>query len=483
MSARVLDRRTVLRGAGGAGIALPLLDAMVTLGGFLPGRRAQAATCPSPKRLVIIFSPNGHVPETWRCQVGASPNEFSLSPYLKPLEPVKDRSLFLEGVPNASGNDRRRTAVGHPLGCGSALTGSWNGSGTMYGGSGYKSGPPFHESLDNLVARTVGKSDPFPAYYLDAYQSPTNLNNRPFYAQGAPLAKFITPVFNPDVAFKQVFSGFTPPKPGVAPAPDPVVVAKVAERRSVLANVMEDFRALRCRLGPADRARLDAHLTEVGELEKRIVATLVVPTAPPGSGCRVPAINSAGLNNTYLTAYNSPDIAKIVRIHLDIAAAMLGCNRTRVIGFQFWAGGAQSVAPSWLGQGVHHNISHLEGSDPRGKLTVLGAWFAEQIMYLVTKLKAMPEGSCSVFDNTVILWASDFGNGWTHEGSWRETSWTLIGDGGGHFKAGRYLKFGGDSQYAHNRLLLSLAQYMGVNTDTFGAPEYCQGGALPGLTA
>ncbi len=63
-----------------------------------------------------------------------------------------------------------------------------------------------------------------------------------------------------------------------------------------------------------------------------------------------------------------------------------------------------------------------------------------------------------MFDNTVILWASDFGNGWTHEVSWRETSWTLIGNGGDYYKAGRYLKFGGDSQYAHNRLLLSLAQ-------------------------
>ncbi len=59
---------------------------------------------------------------------------------------------------------------------------------------------------------------------------------------------------------------------------------------------------------------------------------------------------------------------------------------------------------------------------------------------------------------------------------------TLIG-GGNCFKQGRYLKYPGGPDYSHNRLLLSLFQYMGIDQKTFGQAEYCDKGPLTGLTA
>jgi len=48
-----ISRRTILRGAAGAAIALPWLEAMSP-------RRARAAT--TPKRFIVMFSPNGTLP-------------------------------------------------------------------------------------------------------------------------------------------------------------------------------------------------------------------------------------------------------------------------------------------------------------------------------------------------------------------------------------------------------------------------------------
>jgi hypothetical protein len=44
---------------------------------------------------------------------------------------------------------------------------------------------------------------------------------------------------------------------------------------------------------------------------------------------------------------------------------------------------------------------------------------------------------------------------------------------------GRALKY---KKLPHNRLLLSLAHAFGHRIDKFGNPNYCAGGALPGLT-
>src|SRR5258708_33167653 len=53
----VLSRRMLLRGSTGAALALPLLNDVRLA-------RAQAAP-PFPKRLVVVFTPNGTIPSAW----------------------------------------------------------------------------------------------------------------------------------------------------------------------------------------------------------------------------------------------------------------------------------------------------------------------------------------------------------------------------------------------------------------------------------
>ena len=88
-----LSRRAVLRGAGIA-IALPWLEAM----GF--PREAQAAN--PAKRFVTVFQPGGTVLDNlkgenrWR-PTGTETN-FTLSPILAPLEPIRKKLLVVDGL-------------------------------------------------------------------------------------------------------------------------------------------------------------------------------------------------------------------------------------------------------------------------------------------------------------------------------------------------------------------------------------------------
>ncbi|MCA9539599.1 MAG: hypothetical protein KC620_11965, partial [Myxococcales bacterium] len=67
-----LSRRAFLRRAGGAALALPLLQ--------LP-RFARAGTGEGyPTRLIIFYQPNGTKMELWRPPAGATETQFTLGP-------------------------------------------------------------------------------------------------------------------------------------------------------------------------------------------------------------------------------------------------------------------------------------------------------------------------------------------------------------------------------------------------------------------
>src|SRR5918992_2023095 len=90
---KAIPRRLVLRGLG-AGLALPLLDAMV------PALSALARTAARPvRRLAITYSGNGVAPGFFEpATEGAA---YELTPILQPLAPFRDRALVLTGIDNS----------------------------------------------------------------------------------------------------------------------------------------------------------------------------------------------------------------------------------------------------------------------------------------------------------------------------------------------------------------------------------------------
>ncbi len=144
-----IARRTWLRGAAGAVIALPLLEAM------LP-RRAAAAPA-GAKRFIVMFSPNGTIASNFIPTRGATGAEgdFSLSPILAPLAPHQADLVIVEGLNQQGGG-----GDGHQNGIGGMLTGAPLNSGPFAGvgapPAGWATGP----SVDQRIAEGLAAPTP-----------------------------------------------------------------------------------------------------------------------------------------------------------------------------------------------------------------------------------------------------------------------------------------------------------------------------------
>ena len=137
-----LSRRTILRGAGGAAIALPWLEA-------LRPRRARAAATAPVKRFVVMFSANGTLPTQWTPT--GSETSFTLSPILTPLAAHQADLVIVQGLfQQGAGGD------GHQNGIGGMLTGQLLNSGPFAGMGSAPAGWPNGPSVDQRIAEVIG---------------------------------------------------------------------------------------------------------------------------------------------------------------------------------------------------------------------------------------------------------------------------------------------------------------------------------------
>jgi hypothetical protein len=180
-----------------------------------------------------------------------------------------------------------------------------------------------------------------------------------------------------------------------------------------------------------------------------------------------------------IIANNDITFPDIIDAELDIIAGAFACDITRVASIVV-APSRSDVVMTWDDFNVsHHEVSHWGDAenDSKGKLTQMNQWYSDQIALFVDRLKAIPEGDGTVFDNTVIAWVNELGIGNVH--SHTRIPLSIIGSGGGYFRTGRKMTYTGTT---HNDLLISLGQAMGLDLTEFGNPAYCKGG-LTGLTA
>jgi hypothetical protein len=157
---------------------------------------------------------------------------------------------------------------------------------------------------------------------------------------------------------------------------------------------------------------------------------------------------------------------------MDLLAMAFACDLTRVATLQ-WSRSGSAMRYPWLGiNDSHHLLSHAADTNTaaQNKLVAIGRWYAEQLAGLIARLKALPEGGGTVFDNTVIVWFTELakGNNHTRLGA----SFLLAGSGGGALRTGRHVSYGGAP---HNNLLVSLMNAMCVEEDRFGHPDFCTG--------
>ncbi len=414
--------------------------------------RLMAAIPKTPKRLVVIFTPNGTVPSAFWPTGGET--DFKLGPILEPLEAHRRRLLVLEGVNMQS----RGTGPGngHTQGIGHLLTGTPLLPGVLVDGMGRPSGYAGGVSVDQEIANhiSVGARVHSLPLGVRVIVPATPVRARLSY-RGANQP--LVPNDDPYDVFDGLFGGL---------AGTPQEQAKVVgQRRSVLDKTRHDIQRLMAEVGAEDRRRLESHLQSIREVESNL--------APSANRCAVPPVSKTRIDVTANDEY--PNVS---RLQMDLIATALACDVTRVVSL-LYSSTQSGQSFTWLGSTRgHHSLSHEPDSniEVQNTLVSINRWYAGEMRYLLDRLAALPEGNGSVLDSTLVVWCNELGVGNTH--SKLNLPFVMAGGGAG-FRMGRHVRYGGEGQ-SHNNLLVSLCNAFGVPRESFGDPRFCSG-ALPNL--
>jgi hypothetical protein len=428
---------------GAAAIALPFLDIMRGVG--------RAATPAFPKRFLVWFQPDGTIHENW-VPTGSGSN-YTLSRILQPLQPYQSNLVVLDGIYNHVGDYSQVPGDDHQKGMGTMLTGMHLLPGSQQGGcttcpaAGLAGGI----SVDQFIANKIGTSTKFKSLEVGvqagssgawAYSNYTDANSP------LPLED------DPRKVFTRIFADV---------GADAAAMARLrAERKSVLDAVTDSYQSLSAKLGADDKHKIDAHLTNIRDLELR----LTNPGATVGGSCMAPA------DPGKLDFLNNDNFPAIGKLQMDLMVMAFACDLTRVGTLQ-WENSVGDVRFTWLNlTRGHHDMSHDGDTVTQTieDLTNINVWYAQQLAYLLGKLKAIPEGNGTMLDNTLVFCVNELARGNVH--SHDKMPYLLCGGAGGDLQMGRFLTFNGQ---AHNDLLTTLCNVMGAPTAKFGDPNFCNG--------
>jgi hypothetical protein len=423
-----LSRRALLASLGAGAIALSP---------FVPLLNAGGTEAAMPKRLVLFFTPHGTIWDAWRPTGGGT--NFTLGPILAPLARHQQKITVFDGIQIVGNGDfAGHTPASVHLWTGSYLSAAANGS------YGWNTGP----SIDQVIANQVGGLTAYPSLQLGDSSGGTYPGSRIIYAD---VAKPLDPMQDPAAAFKQLFT----PKSGQA----------VSERLASLGVINAELSSLRPQIATADRFKVDAHLDALSAIQKRLQLT--------AQACQGPS-PAPGTDNS---------IPTVITEQMDILAAALACDLTRIASLQLTFADNDGNVYTWLGitDNGHHPLSHQPDSDNNAKaeLTKIYTWYADRFSYLLDKLDAIPEGSGTLLDNTLVVWGTELGTGNTHSGS--PTPFVVAGGGGLGVTGGRYVKYA--NMVNHQRLLVSIANAMGLTQMTKFGNLDTGSGPLPNFLA
>jgi hypothetical protein len=376
---RPLGRRTLLRGAlrgAAVGIGLPALQAMLNGNGT-----ALASGRPLPRRLGVFFWGNGVRHKFWVPQQRGA--RWYLSEELEPLARVKPYLNVVTGMKVKTGNEQ-----GHHAGTVGILSGCPMVS-QPHPSSAYAStfsGP----SIDQVAAAVIGRDTPFRSLELGVSRRVTeNEGTTLLYMSHRGPDAPNPPEYDPQAVFRRLFGGA-----GAALGP------------GVLDAAAEDARALASRLGAEDRRRMDQHLQDIRELERRVSR----PTLISGRGrqCPSPAALAA-----IAEVAGAPAHAELNAAMSRLVALSLSCDLTRVFTLMF--SGSVGETSFWeVGEDkAHHQLTHDEPGD-QPLVHAATVFIMRQLAVLLETLAATPDGAGNLLDSAAVLASSDTADGREH---------------------------------------------------------------------
>jgi hypothetical protein len=425
---KAIPRRTILRGLG-ATVALPLLEAMI------PAAKALAQTAAAPRpRFGFVYVPHGSIMSQWTPdQDGAN---FDFSPILKPLERFRQHVTVLTGFRNTGEN-------GHSPSTAMWLSGTFPPKGTVI---------RLGTTVDQIIAGRIGQTTAFPSMELATEDHSSHLGSCAgdflcSYMSTISWASETTPLpmeINPRVVFERMFGGDR-----ATPAERQ---ARLEKNTSILDAVRESARDLQRGLGPKDRTRLTEYLDNIREIERRIVQAEQQRTE---SGLEVP-----------LTPVGVPENwEEHVKLMFELQAIALQGDLTRVLSFMLARELSTLSYPQIGVADGHHPVSHNNNVPEQvAKKAAIDIYHLELFTAFLDKLKELPDGDGSIFDQSLFLYGSGMSNGNLHDHV--NLPNLLVGGAAGKVKGNRHVRVAESTPLSN--VMMGLCEVAGVPIEKFG---------------
>jgi len=421
-SAYQIPRRTFLRGAG-VSLALPFLDIMSPAASYA---KAKA----NPVRLCVLYKGCGVNPHSWDI-VGGTETKFELSKILRPLAPVQKDILVLGNLDN------------------DGVSSHMDAPGTFMSATKHKN--PNRYSFDQRIADRLGGQTPIKSVQLTAdnvWKQHPWLNILSYDKTHQPLRG----QHDPQSAFDLIFKNAAQAK-------------RQAELASVLDGVKDASSSLQRKASTQDQQVLQQYFDSLRDVEKSIErarANGQEAAANPKLAQIDPALEVGNLGER-------------IKAMMDLIALAFWTDSTRVASCML-ANTNSRIHYDFMGVNAefHYVSHHVRNKKVLPKYDGINTWHTAQLRYLIEKLKTLPDGSGTVFDNSLILWGSGIKHGDYH--SLTDLPLVLAGGGGGQVALGRHVRYPKAQPYAN--LLLTLMKLMGAPAPSIGDST----GLLPGIT-
>lgn len=451
MNQALLQRRTFLKGLGTA-IALPMLEVMS------PVRAAAAAVAgtKAPLRAAFLFVPNGmHMPDWTPAQEGAN---FTLPHILAPFNHLKRDITVISGLTQDKGRANGDGPGDHARSAAAFLTGVQP---LKSEGSQIRAGI----SADQLIATHIGHETRFASLEIgiekgrqagkcDSGYSCAYSNNISWRNEVTPMTKET----DPRLVFERLFSN------GNSAENQNNFLQRREFKKSILDFVLEDARRLNSKVSGSDKQKLDEYLTAVREIETRIerAEKMSAAAAKVVAGVEVPSGEPA-------------DMGEHIRLIGDMMVLAFQADVTRVCTFMLANEGSnRAYREIEIGDG-HHTLSHHQNDKAKlDKISRINRYHAEQVAYVVNRLKNIPEGEGSLLDNCMIVYGAGICDGNKHNNE--NLPIMVAGSGGGTIRTGRHIRYPEETPL--NNLFLSMMERMNVPVTSFGDST----GTLRGLS-
>ena len=437
--AKITTRRSFLRGAAGATLALPWLESLATAGTVRPARRlaifyvpigvVRCGFFPGEENLPISpfrISQDGRPRRDFEPSVGIRPLE-TLPPTQQPLEHLKDKLTLITGLDRffKSGSDVHAQ-------CGSCFLSSAAADDVQE-----ESVYPLDRTLDHVIADHIGNATPLRTLELSCNSHQDNkesiyFDNISWYAAGhvAPSIR------DPRKAYRRMFG-----------------MKQLQAYHDITDLVLEDARDMQRRLGAADRQKFSEYFDGIRTLEHQMDRLEQMR----GELAKVPLEEPSEAHlprGAYIRLMGDLMVAALQTGLTHVATLMVGPERWDTP-FMY-----ESLFEKPMS---HHGMSHYQKQYVE-QLLQIDRFHMEQFAYLVEKMDGIQESDgSSLLDNTIFTYGSGLGDGAKHQ--YTELPIIVAGSGGGRLLTGQHLHCPKGTPLAN--LWLTHARTMGKNLERF----------------